>query len=441
MSSVFRTLFGKRHSEGFAGQLIDIFAIIATLFGTAATVGIAAMQVGQGVTIVAGWDELGNTALLVIIAVLTIGFILSAVSGVARGIRYLSNINIVMTLGIVLIIFIAGPTLFLANLLPSGVMEYIGNMFELMGRSASWGDDTQQFQSWWTVYYWAWWISWSPFVGIFIARISRGRSIRQFILGVITVPTVLLIVSYGVMGGTAMWMYREGYEGFSADMAAPEVFFTIVENIPAVAVWLPVVTILVLAVFAVTALDSASTVMGMLSSRGSQSPRVVVVVFWGLVMTGIAVVMLLLGDATALDGLQQLVIVTAVPFSIVMLLIIVAWFRELRTDPYTLRQRYAETAVSNAVVEGVDQYGDDFAFGVVPSAPGEGAGADIDSSHADYTEWYQRTNEHGEPVGYDFETGEWEDGYDPQTGEIGSVATTAEDMSSPDEKSEGGPSV
>lgn len=435
MSSIFRTLFGKRNSEGLAGQLVDIFAIIATLFGTAATVGIAAMQVRQGVTIVTGWGETGNTVLIAIIAVLTIGFILSAVSGVARGIRYLSNINIVMTLGVVALVFVAGPTLFLANLLPSGLMAYLGNMFDMMSRSASWGEDTQQFQSWWTVYYWAWWISWSPFVGIFIARISRGRSIRQFILGVITIPTLLLVLSYGVLGGTAMWMYRQGYEGFEADMAAPEVFYAIVENIPALASWVPLLSIAVLLVFAITALDSASTVMGMLSSRGSQNPRPLVVVFWGLVMTGIAVVMLLLGDASALDGLQQLVIITAVPFAVIMLLIIVAWLRELQTDPRALRHRYADRAMRNAVIDGVDRYGDDFALEVVPTDPGKGAGAVINSVHADYTEWYQRTDEDGKPVGYDYETGEWADGYDPETGEITTVleATAAAETGAGDE--------
>ncbi|WP_150460263.1 BCCT family transporter [Nesterenkonia ebinurensis] len=422
MSSIFRTLFGRRHTEGLAGQMVDIFAIIATLFGTAATVGIATQQVGQGVTIVSGASELTNTALIIIMAVLTIGFIVSAVSGISRGIRYLSNINIVLTIGLVGIIFILGPTLFLTNMVPSAVIEYIGSLFELMGRSASWGEDTQEFQSWWTVYYWAWWISWSPFVGIFIARISRGRSIREFLLGVILVPSVLLFVTFGVLGGTSMYMYREGYEGFDPDMPAAEVFFTIVANIPLVADWMPLVTILVLGVFVVTALDSASTVMGMLSSRGGQNPRWQVVVFWGLVITGIAGVMLLLGDAGALDGMQMLVIIAAAPFTLVMLLIILAWFKELRTDPYTLRHKYANVAVSNAVVEGVDRFGDDFAFKVVETEPGQGAGGDTDSAHPEYTEWYQRTDENGDPVGFDFDTGEWEDGWDPATGEFSQVA-------------------
>src|SRR5699024_9816142 len=148
------------------------------------------------------------------------------------GIRYLSNINIVFTIGIVGLVFILGPTLFLLNLLPSAVMEYMGSFFDLMARSGAWGQETVDFQATWTVYYWAWWISWSPFVGIFIARISRGRTIRQFILGVILIPSSLLFVAYGVMGATAIWMYREGESGFHDAMAAPEVLFTLVDNLP-----------------------------------------------------------------------------------------------------------------------------------------------------------------------------------------------------------------
>jgi len=417
MSSVFRALFGRKLTEGFAGKLVDIFAIIATLFGTAAALGIAAMQIGSGVSIVSGSGELTNNTLVVIIAALTIGFVISAVSGVARGIRYLSNINIVLTIGMIAIVLFLGPTLFLMNLLPSAIMEYIGSMFDMMGRSLSWGPETQEFQSLWTVYYWAWWISWSPFVGIFLARISRGRTIRQFTLGTILIPSSLLFIAYGVMGGTSIWMYREGAPGLTEDMPAPEVLFALIDNLPYLE-WLPFVVILVLAIFFITAADSASVVMGMLTTQGDQQPRRWVVLFWGLVMSGIAIVMLLLGDAMALEGLQQLVIVTAVPFALVLLVAIVAWFKELRTDPLALRMHYIDTAMSNAVTEGVVRYGDDFSLKVVESLPGNGAGADIDSTDESYTSWYQRTNEEGEPVGYDFETGEWADGYDAATGEI-----------------------
>ncbi|MCD1287497.1 MULTISPECIES: BCCT family transporter [unclassified Brevibacterium] len=416
LSSIFVTLFGKRQSEGFAGKLVDIFAIVATLFGTAAALGIAAMQIGTGVSIVSGVGPMTNNMLVVIICVLTVGFIISAVSGVSKGIRYLSSINIILTVGIVALVLFLGPTLFLLNLLPSALMEYMGSLFDLMGRSLSWGAETQEFQSVWTVYYWAWWISWSPFVGTFIARISRGRSIRQFILGTIFIPSTLLFVAYGIMGGTSISMYRSGAAGFTDSMEAPEVFFTLIDNLPYVE-WLPFVAIIVLAIFFITSADSASVVMGMLASRGDQEPKKWVVVFWGLVMSGIAVVMLLLGDASALEGLQQLVIVTAVPFAVIMLFIVVAWFKELRTDPHALRRKYAQNAMDNAVIAGADAYGDNFALQVVETEPGDGANGDIDSEHEDYTDWYQRTDEDGEPVGYDYETGRWDDGWTPESAE------------------------
>lgn len=416
MSSIFERLFGKKHSEGWAGQLVDIFAIIATLFGTAAALGIAVLQIGEGFVIVSGASELTNTMMIVIIAVLSVGFVLSAVSGVSRGIRYLSNTNIVLTIGFAAALFILGPTLFLLNLLPSAVMEYLGSLLEFMGRSASWGQDTLDFQSAWTVYYWAWWISWSPFVGVFIARISRGRTIRQFVLGVILIPSSLLFLAYGIMGGTAISMYRDGSLGQMDSVNPAQVLFTMVENLP-FAEFLPILIMVILAIFFITAADSASVVMGILTTKGSQSPPKPVVVFWGVVMGGIAVVMLLLGGETALQGLQSLVIITAVPFAVVMLLIIVAWLRELRSDPLTLRQQYAAAAIDNAVVDGVDKFDDDFSLQVVRTEPGEGAGAVVDSTDGEFTEWYQRTDENGEPVGYDFDTGEWADGWIPETGE------------------------
>src|SRR5699024_6087086 len=174
LSSIFVTLFGKRQTEGFAGKLVDIFAIVATLFGTAAALGIAAMQIGTGVSIVSGAGPMTNAMLVVIILVLTLGFIISAVSGVSRGIRYLSSINIVLTVGIVGLLVFLRPTPFLVNLRPCGPMEYFGSPVDMVGPSRSWGHGTPGFQAGLPVYHWAPWIPWSPFVGPFIARISRG---------------------------------------------------------------------------------------------------------------------------------------------------------------------------------------------------------------------------------------------------------------------------
>ncbi|MDR8019089.1 BCCT family transporter [Nesterenkonia aerolata] len=412
MSSIFRTMLGQRHTDGLPGRIIDIFALFATLFGTAAALGLASLQITEGIGVVTG-ATLGTGAVVLVILVLALAFIASAISGVARGIRYLSSINIVLVLSVLGLVFLLGPTMFLLNMLPSALMEHFSTMFEMLGRSASWGQETVDFQAIWTVFYWAWWISWSPFVGIFIARVSRGRTLRQFILGVTLVPSSVLFLAFGILGGTSIWMYRNDAPGFEAEMSPPEVLFTMIDNLP-YAQWLPIVVMIVLSIFFITSADSAAVVMGILSTSGDQNPHRAVVVFWGLVMAGVAVIMLLTGGDTALTGLQNLVIVTALPFAAVLVLIMVAFVRELRTDPAALRGIYAEKALADAVVTGIDSYGDDFRLQVGQSPPGAGAGAEIDSEHEKYTDWYRRTDEDGRPVEYDFETGEWGDGWDPE---------------------------
>ena len=177
----------------------------------------------------------------------------------------------------------------------------------------------------------------------------------------------------------------------------------------------PFLLLFVLAVFFVTSADSASVIMGTMSSKGDPTPNKFVVVFWGLSMMGIAVVMLLTGGEEVLSGLQNLTILAALPFSVVLLVMMVAFIKDLHSDPMFIRRAYARTAVENAVVRGIEEHGDDFEISVEHAEDGRGAGSDFDSSADRYTEWYQRTDEDGENVDYDFETGEWADGYkDPQ---------------------------
>lgn len=415
LSSVFRTLFGESQTNGFAGRLVDIMAIIATLFGTAATLGLSAIQIGTGVEIVSGIGTLGNNALIVVMAVLTLAFIISAVAGVARGIRYLSNLNITLTLGLVLFVFLAGPTLFLLNLIPSGIASYASGLIDMMGKSLSWGQDTVDFQASWTAFYWAWWIAWTPFVGMFIARISRGRTLREFATVTTLVPTAILILAFTIFGGTSISQHQDGAEGMDGDGSSEQILFSMFDNLPGGAIT-PFIIIFVLAVFFVTSADSASLVMGTLSEKGNPSPRKLVVVFWGLCMVGIAVVMLLTGGEDALTGLQNLTILIAIPFSVVLLVLIVAFLRDLATDPAAIRRTYARTAIQNAVVKGLEEHGDDFELSIARSAEGEGAGADFDSTADKVTEWYQRTDEDGNDVGYDYDSGEWADGWTPKEG-------------------------
>ena len=413
VSSIFKPLFGSRDTDGPVGKLIDVLALIATLFGTAATLGLSAIQIGEGVSIIRGAGAMTNTALIVIIAVLGCAFIISAVSGVARGVRYLSNINISLTLGLVLFVFLVGPTLLLLNLIPAGIVTYIDQLLPMMAKGLSWGDETIEFQSYWTAFYWAWWIAWTPFVGLFVARISRGRTIREFTAVTVFAPTIILILAFTIFGGTAISFNREGIAGFDGESSNEQVLFAMFQDLPLGSI-MPYILLVVLAVFFVTSADSASVVMGTMSSKGDPTPNKLVVVFWGLCMMGVAIVMLLTGGEDVLTGLQNLTILAALPFCLVLLAMMVAFIRDLRSDPMFIRRTYARTAMDNAIMRGIEEHGDDFEFTVQHAEGDRGAGHDFDSSADRYTEWYQRTDEEGENVDYDFDTGVWSDGYDPK---------------------------
>ena len=413
ISSIFKPLFGSRDTDGPLGKLIDILALIATLFGTAATLGVSAVQIGQGVEIVSGAGPATNTTLVIIIAILGIGFIFSAVSGVSRGVRYLSNINISLTLALVVFVFVVGPTLLLLNLLPSGILMYINELLPMMAKSLSWGDETIEFQSYWTAFYWAWWIAWTPFVGMFVARISRGRTLREFTVVTVFAPTLILILAFTVFGGTAITFHQQGVEGFDGSEGGEAVLFAMFQNLPLGQIT-PFILLFVLAVFFITSADSASVVMGTMSSKGNPTPNKLLVVFWGLCMMGIAIVMLLTGGEDVLSGLQNLTILSALPFSVVLLVMMVAFVKDLRSDPMFIRRTYAQTAVANAVIRGLEEHGDDFELTVRSAEEGRGAGADFDSTSERYTEWYQRTDEDGDNVDYDFDTGKWADGYEDE---------------------------
>ncbi len=409
MSSIFTTLFGKRQTEGIPGRLIDMFAIVATLFGTAASLGIGALQVGRGVEIVSGIGKLSNAGLIIIIAILSAAFVASAVSGIGRGIRWLSNINMTLAFALATFVFVAGPTLFLLNLIPASLAEYLSELLHMMSKGPSWGGEAADFSATWTVFYWAWWISWSPFVGIFLARISRGRTIREYVMYVLVVPTLVGALAFTVFGGTSIWLRMNGSD-IGTDSSPQDLFFNVLDQLPLAQIT-PFVAMACVSIFFITSADSASVVMGILSQRGKANPDKKIIVFWGLAMMGIAVVMLLVGGSTALEGLQNLIIVSALPFALILILLMIAFAKDLRSDPLMIRRDFAYQAIENAVRTGIDDYGDDFELSVQKAENGNGAGAGFDSHGAEVTEWYQRHDEEGTPVGYDYKAGEYDDGW------------------------------
>ncbi|WP_249266489.1 MULTISPECIES: BCCT family transporter [unclassified Pseudonocardia] len=359
ISQAFIPLIGKRAAEGGIGKAIDILAIFATLFGSAASLGIGAFQIGGGMQTV-GWvdGQVGAPVLAVIIVVLTAAFILSAVSGVARGIQWLSNTNMVLAAVLTVFVFVVGPTVIILDLIPTTIGAYFSQFFEMVGRTeAVGGEPMLEWLSGWTVFYWAWWISWTPFVGMFLARISRGRTIREFVGGVILAPSLVSLVWFCVYGGTAITQVQQGTTQFSDDSNVQ--LFEMLGAYPW-ATFTGLLVMLLVAIFFVSGADAASIVMGTLSQRGTIEPSRWVVIFWGAVMGAVAVLMLVTGGEDALDGIQNLTILVAAPFVVIMVMLCFALYKDLRRDPVVLREQKGAEVIEQAVDWATDKHGDDF---------------------------------------------------------------------------------
>ncbi|MFD8843083.1 BCCT family transporter [Streptomyces pseudogriseolus] len=373
VSAVFTPLIGEKHANGAGGRVIDVLAIIATVFGSAASLGLGALQIGSGVEKLNWLEKVGTGLLVSIIAVLTVAFVASAVSGVEKGIQWLSNINMVLALLLAVFVFVAGPTVLVLDLLPTSVFTYLGDLPEMAGRTdISGGEGVADWLGSWTVFYWAWWISWTPFVGMFIARISRGRTIRQFIGGVILVPSAVSLVWFAIFGGSAMRLQEQNRLG---DETTPEGrLFAVLQEFP-IATATSLLVMVLVGIFFVSGADAASIVMGTLSQKGSLEPSRWAVVFWGVVTGAVAAIMLLVGSGQgdALTGLQNLTILAAAPFVVVMIFMCVALMRDLRHDPLVVRDKMGSEAVELAVIEGHKKYDGEFELRVGP-----GRGPDVE---------------------------------------------------------------
>jgi choline/carnitine/betaine transport len=364
ISSAFAPLLGETKTDGPLGKAIDILAIFATLFGSAASLGLGALQIGAGLQ-ANGMPAIGKGLLVAIISILTVAFVCSAVTGVAKGIQFLSNINMVLAGLLALFVFVAGPTILILNLLPTAIGDYFGNLAQMAARTAaSGGDATGEWLAGWTVFYWAWWISWTPFVGMFIARISRGRSIKQFVVGVILIPSAVSLLWFAIFGGAAIDLQRSGTDLAALDTEGQ--LFGVLNAYPLGAA-LSILAMVLVAIFFVSGADAASVVMGTLTSRGSIEPQRWVVIFWGVVMGAIAIIMLLVAPGNeALTGIQNITIIMAAPFALVMVLLCVALTKDLRNDPLIRRDQRSVAAIEQAVDYGTQRHGEKFFFNVKP---------------------------------------------------------------------------
>ena len=327
ISSAFYPILGDR-VDGSVGRAIDILAIFATLFGTATSLGLGALQINGGLNYLSDSIPLSTGVAIGVIVTMTVLFILSAISGVHRGIQWLSNLNMVLAVLLVLFLLVVGPTIFILNTFTESLGAYASNLVTMSFRTAAFGE--AEWLVAYTLFYWAWWISWTPFVGTFIARISKGRTIREFVLGVLLVPSVVTFVWFSVLGGAAINLELSGPGGIADAVAeSPAVaLFATLSQFP-LAVVMSGIAVILVALFFISGADAGAIVMGMLSSRGVLEPRRWVVVVWGALAGAVASICLLSGG---LEGLQQAAIISAAPFVLVMIGICYSLFKELRAE-------------------------------------------------------------------------------------------------------------
>lgn len=350
-------LFGRR-VRGWLGDVVDVFAIVGTLFGVAASLGFGASQFTSGLEYL-GILKREIWVLLAVIAIITSLATCSVLSGLDRGIKWLSNANLVLAAVLALAVLLLGQPLFVLREFVQTIGDYLSNFVHLSFRTLPFqGSEGESWLGRWTTYYWGWWISWSPFVGIFIARISKGRTVREFVAGVLAVPTLVTFLWFSIMGGTALWQQLHGPGGLISDRKVDDVnaLFQVLEHIPASNL-LIVGFLILLVIFFVTSADSAAFVVDMVATGGEQDPPVLTRVMWAVLGGGIAAVLLWGGavsggeDLTAgLGALQTMTIIAAAPFSVVMVLACLATLRafsnehrqRLRLENRVLRREMTE---------------------------------------------------------------------------------------------------
>lgn len=338
VSAAFIPLIGQKRAEGGLGKLIDILAIIATVFGTACSLGVGAVQIGAGLRASGLIENPGQLTIIGIVSVLTLAFIISALSGVGKGVQYLSNANMVLAALLAIFVFIVGPTVSILNLIPGSIGAYLANFFEMAGRTAMSADGTAgDWLASWSIFYWSWWISWSPFVGMFLARISRGRTIREFCVGVMLVPTGVSVVWFSIFGGTAITLEQQGHSIYG-DGSAEKQLFDLLHTLPLGTIT-GVIAMILLSTFFITSADSASTVMGSMSQYGRTEATPIVSAGWGVLTALIGLTMLLSAGDDTLKNLQNVTIIAASPFLLVVILLMVAMIKDLRNDVIYLDYR------------------------------------------------------------------------------------------------------
>lgn len=340
LSAPFTPVIGD--PEGRVGKAINIFAIVVTKFGSATSLGLAGLEMAAGVSYVFGIEPT-NTVAIIIIIVMTVIFVVTAISGVERGMKHASNLNLVLAFLLMLFIFAVGPTVFILDAFARSTGDYLTHFLTMTFHTAGFsGPDTLSWLQTWTVFYWAWWISWALHVGTFLARVSRGRTIRQFVAGVVVVPTIGSMVWFSILGGAGMHLQLTGQKDIAGAGDQADKLFSMLSSYPGFTV-IGILAIILVAVFFITGADTGAIVLGMLSSHGIPEPRRSVSIVWGAMTGVVAIVLIFVGG---LGAIQTFVILAASPFIIVMAGMAISFYADLRHDP--LRQQIIPPVRSHA---------------------------------------------------------------------------------------------
>ncbi len=330
----------KERINGKLGDLIDIMALLATLFGIITTLGFGASQLGAGLHQL-GWISENSFSLqIVVIAVVMSLAIFSAISGVGKGVKILSELNLTLAFCLLIFVLVAGPTLYLLSAFSDNIGTYLSNLVQLSFKTYVYEQEHTGWFSGWTILYWAWWCSWAPFVGLFIARISKGRTIREFIFGVLVIPSMFGILWFTVFGNTAIWLNDGEAAGTLGQMiSSPEtLLFKFLDYLPLSSVT-GLVSLVVISLFFITSADSGIYVLNNIASRDKSlvAPRWQAVM-WGVLMSVVAIVLMQSGG---LANLQAMTLLVALPFAMLMLLMCFSLWKGLSAD-----KKYFDTKVN-----------------------------------------------------------------------------------------------
>lgn len=325
ISSLFISLIGEEKAKGYIGKLIDILAIFATAAGMATSLGLGTYQISSGLNFM---FKIPETTLIqiIIVVVITIIYTWTAVTGIDKGIKFISNLNMILVVALLGLSIIFGPTIDILNIFSESTGNYLqsllSNTFEIGAFSKT------DWYGAWTLFYWAWWIAWAPFTGTFIARISKGRTIREFISGVLIVPSLVSFFWFSIFGAIDFAVAKEVL--VEASKNASTAFFMVINNITLGNV-ISVIAIALLFTFFITSANSATFVLGMLSHEGDLNPPNSKKLVWGIIQSALAL-SLMIGSANGLKMLQTVSIVAAFPFAFIMLLTIVSIMKALKED-------------------------------------------------------------------------------------------------------------